>query len=109
MPAFFPWRETRNEAQPGIAPRTDEEVRACLRLLPRYRVMLHNDDVNSMDYVVLVLLRTVPSLSNSDAIQIMLEAHREGCAQVVLCPKETAEFYREQLEQRALTSTIEPV
>lgn len=108
MPTFFSWRGARDEAQPGVAPRTDEDVRVCLRLLPRYRVLLHNDDVNSMDYVVVVLLRTVPSLSYDDAIKIMLEAHRLGSAQVIVCPKETAEFYREQLEQYTLTSTIEP-
>jgi len=87
---------------------TRQDVEQLLRLLPRYRVLLHNDDVNSMDFVVHVLLRTVPRLSAEEAIKIMLEAHLNGKALVVICPKETAEFYRAGLESYGLTSTIEP-
>ncbi|HEX6798177.1 MAG TPA: ATP-dependent Clp protease adaptor ClpS [Ktedonobacterales bacterium] len=89
-------------------PRTDEEVRQILRLLPRYRVVLHNDDVHSMDEVVLALLRVVPSLGPQGAMRVMLEAHTRGSAEVIVCPKEQAEHYRERLEGFGLTSTIEP-
>ena len=37
----------------------------------------------------------------------MLEAHNEGQATVIECPKETAEHYRESLESCGLTATIE--
>jgi ATP-dependent Clp protease adaptor protein ClpS len=94
---------------PSVLPRTDEDVRLALSQLPRYRVLLHNDDVHAMDFVVLALVRTVPRLSVDEAIRIMLEAHTNGHAQVIVCPKETAEFYRTGLEQYGLTSTIEPV
>lgn len=93
----------------SAAPRTDDEVRELLRLLPRYRVMLHNDDVHSMDEVIIALVRTVPTLSIEAATAIMFEAHNTGCAQVIICPREPAEYYRERLEQFSLTSTIEPV
>jgi ATP-dependent Clp protease adaptor protein ClpS len=109
MPSLFrrrAWSSARG-TQPA-PPRTDEDVRSALRQLPHYRVLLHNDDYNSMDHVVLALLRTVPQLSTEDAMRIMLEAHTEGIAQVIVCPKETAEFYREGLEHHGLTSTIEP-
>ncbi len=108
MPAFFRWRSMRDEVRPEVAPRTDEEVRECLRLLPRYRVLLHNDDYNEMDHVVLALLQTVPALSHEDAVRIMLEAHLSGLAQVIICLKELAEMYREGLRHHGLTSTIEP-
>jgi ATP-dependent Clp protease adaptor protein ClpS len=87
---------------------TSQDVEQLLRLLPRYRVLLHNDDVNSMDFVVHALLRTVQRLTVDEAIKIMLEAHVHGKALVVICPKETAEFYRDGLESYGLTSTIEP-
>ncbi len=93
-------------SQPDILTRQDLE--ALRRLLPNYLVLLHNDDEHSMDYVVLVLLRTVPRLTAEEATQIMLEAHFKGKAVVVVCPKETAEFYRAGLESYGLTSTIEP-
>lgn len=109
MPLFFHNRPRLivSSVQPAL-PRTDEEVRMALRQLPHYRVMLHNDDYNAMDHVVLALVRTVPQLTPQRATAVMLEAHRHGIAQVIICPKETAEFYREGLEHYGLTSTIEP-
>jgi ATP-dependent Clp protease adaptor protein ClpS len=113
MPAFFRAHGKKQFIQThytmSAAPRTDEEVRELLRLLPRYRVMLHNDDIHAMDEVVLALVRTVPSLSIEAATAIMFEAHTSGCAQVIICPREPAEYYRERLERFTLTCTIEPV
>jgi len=105
------WNRTikAQNTPPLVVPRTDDEVRQLLQLLPRYRVLLHNDDYNEMDYVVLMLLRTVTSLSQRQATQIMLHAHLFGVAEVIVCLKEQAEHYREGLERRGLTSTIEPV
>ncbi|HEY7834272.1 MAG TPA: ATP-dependent Clp protease adapter ClpS [Ktedonobacterales bacterium] len=110
MPLFFRHRARLivSSVQPA-PPRTDEEVRMALRQLPHYRVMLHNDDYTAMDLVVLALVRTVPQLTPQQATAVMLEAHLHGVAQVIVCPKETAEFYREGLEHYGLTSTIEPV
>jgi len=114
MPAFFRAHGKKQYIQThyihtmNAAPRTDEEVRELLRLLPRYRVMLHNDDVHAMDEVVLALVRTVPTLSVEAATAVMFEAHNSGCAQVIICPREPAEYYRERLEHFALTCTIEP-
>lgn len=95
-------------SQPDTDTLTSQDIEQLLRLFPRYRVLLHNDDVNSMDFVVHALLRTVQHLSVDEAIKIMLEAHLQGKALVVVCPKETAEFYRAGLESYGLTSTIEP-
>jgi ATP-dependent Clp protease adaptor protein ClpS len=109
MAAFFRSRNTRYVAAPrAAAPRTDEQVRQILQLLPRYRVLLHNDDVNTQDFVVHALLRTVPGLGLVGATRVMLEADTLGCAQVTVCPKELAEYYQERLLGYGLTSTIEP-
>lgn len=109
MATFFRGWQRRNQHQPRAAiPRTEHEVQQLLRLLPKYRVILYNDDHNSMDHVVNTLLRTVTSLSASEAVQIMLEAHTYGQAEVIICMKELAEHYRERLERHGLTSTIEP-
>lgn len=88
---------------------TRQEQQTRRQILPPWRVMLHNDDVNDMVDVVRALLRSVVSLSAERATEIMLEAHLHGVAQVIVCPKEHAEMYRERLEQHGLTSTIEPV
>lgn len=78
------------------------------KLAPRYKVLLHNDDFNPMEYVVRVLLETVSSLTQPQAVSIMMEAHSSGIALVITCAQEHAEFYSETLNNNGLTSTIEP-
>jgi ATP-dependent Clp protease adaptor protein ClpS len=73
-----------------------------------YRVLLHNDDFTPMEYVVEVLVKTIPAMQPPQARDIMMEAHNEGTAVVIVVPKEHAEFYKEQLQVHGLTSSIEP-
>jgi ATP-dependent Clp protease adaptor protein ClpS len=40
-------------------------------------VLLHNDDYTTMDFVVFILL-AVFQLSETDAVRIMLQVHRQG-------------------------------
>jgi ATP-dependent Clp protease adaptor protein ClpS len=87
---------------------TLEKRSTSSKLAPQYRVLLHNDDYNSMEYVVQVLLTTVPSLTQPQAVSIMMEAHTNGIALVITCAQEHAEFYCETLKNHGLTSTIEP-
>jgi len=61
-----------------------------------------------MEYVVEVLLKTVSSLTEPQAVSIMMEAHNNGIALVIVCALEHAEFYCENLKNYGLTSTIEP-
>lgn len=75
---------------------------------PRYRVLLHNDDFNSMTYVVQTLTETVAGMTQAQAVGIMMEAHNSGLALVITCAFEHAEFYCETLKNHGLTSTIEP-
>lgn len=76
--------------------------------MPMYRVLLHNDDFNRQEYVVEVLVKTIPAMQPVQAVQIMLEAHQNGVAVVIIVPLEHAEFYSEQLQVHGLTSSIEP-
>ena len=74
---------------------------------PLYKVLLHNDPINSMDYVVNSLREVVPQLSEQDAMAVMLEAHNTGIGLVIVCDLEPAEFYSESLKAKGLTSSIE--
>ena len=78
------------------------------KIAPRYRVLLHNDDYNSMEYVVQTLIQVVNGLTQPQAVDIMMAAHASGCALVITCVQEHAEFYCEGLQSKGLTSTIEP-
>ena len=94
--------ETPTEAPEGRT-RSIEEV------LPPYRVVLHNDDVNDMMHVVRALVESVPELTGERAVEIMLAAHTHGSAEVLVCYLERAELYRDRLEGHGLTATIERV
>lgn len=87
---------------------TIEKRSTVRKIAPRYRVLLHNDDFNSMEYVVQTLIHTVPSLTQPQAVNIMMEAHTNGLALVITCAQEHAEFYSETLNNHGLISTIEP-
>lgn len=78
------------------------------KIAPRYRVLLHNDDFNSMEFVVQVLMQTVSSITQPQAVSIMMEAHSSGTALVITCAQEHAEFYCETMKNHGLQSTIEP-
>lgn len=75
--------------------------------LPPYNVLLHNDDVNSMDHVVRALVESVPDISSDRAAEIMIEAHQTGLAVVLTCPLELAELYRDRLKSFGLRASIE--
>ena len=74
---------------------------------PKYKVLLHNEPVNSMEYVTISLREVVPQLSEQDAISIMLEAHNTGIGLVIVCDLEPAEFYSESLKSKGISSSIE--
>lgn len=57
---------------------------------PLYRVIIHNDDVTPMNFVVHILL-TVFLLSGPGAVQVMYTAHYHGSAYVQTVPKTEAE------------------
>ena len=85
----------------------EKNLQRVRKTSPRYKVLLHNDPVNTMEYVVLILREVVPKLSEQDAIAIMLEAHNSGLGLVIICDLEPAEFYSETLNKKGLLSTIE--
>jgi ATP-dependent Clp protease adaptor protein ClpS len=52
---------------------------------PLYRVLIHNDDITPMDFVV-TMLKTIFFLSTSDALIVMFRAHTTGLALVQVLP-----------------------
>lgn len=75
--------------------------------LPRYRVLLHNDDVNHFDHVIRSIMRLTP-LSEQEALLRTLEAHESGVALLLVTHKERAELYVDQFLSVKITVTIEP-
>jgi ATP-dependent Clp protease adaptor protein ClpS len=66
----------------------------------RYRVLLHNDDYTSMDFVVSVL-QNIFHKSIEQATTIMLAVHRQGIGQCGIYTKELAEAKVGQVKNAA--------
>lgn len=82
-----------------------QETRERVRHAPRYRVLVHNDDVTPMDFVVQVI-RTVFRKPLADAVDIMWRAHRADIAHVDTLPLEQAEFRVDQAHSLARTQKL---
>lgn len=67
-----------------------EEQEEETELEPLYRVLIHNDHVTPMDFVVQIL-KSIFYLSNDKALDIMMTAHITGIAYVQTLPKSEAE------------------
>lgn len=74
---------------------------------PNYKVLLHNDDHNDMEYVALTVCKLTP-LNMKEAVRRMWEAHTSGVALLLVTHRERAELYVEQFASCGLTVTIEP-
>ena len=74
--------------------------------IPLYKVLLHNDDRNTMEHVVKSLMH-VFRFEQTECERIMLEAHQKGVAICIVEPFEKAELHRDELQSLSLISTIE--
>jgi ATP-dependent Clp protease adaptor protein ClpS len=76
------------------------ERRPRTRRPRRYRVLLHNDDYTTMEFVVWILM-TVFHHAETEATQIMLHVHRKGVGVAGVYPHEVAETRVSQVHELA--------
>jgi len=93
-----PKAKTKHKSTPAKKPTTT---------LPMWKVLLHNDDNNDMVFVVMTIVELTP-LTQHDAKDRMLEAHKNGVALLLTTHKELAELYKDQFHSKGLSVTIEP-
>ena len=74
---------------PVIVGKTESETK--LQRPPLYKVLLHNDNFTSMEFVVHIL-QTVFNHGESEAIGIMLNVHRQGIGLAGIYTYEVAEM-----------------
>lgn len=91
----------------GPIPTVEPQVQVKEKILPPYKVVLHNDDVNTFEHVILSILRLTP-LKEEEAIERTIEAHETGVAVLLVTTRERAELYVEQFTSCGLIVTCEP-
>ncbi len=82
-------------ATPIILPEEATDTRTQRQ--PPYAVILHNDDVNTMDFVIHVL-RKVFGYSVERCVELMLEAHKKGRSILWVGALELAELKADQVQ-----------
>ena len=65
-----------------------------------YRVLLHNDDYTTMDFVVQILIEIFHKGAD-EALSIMISVHQKGIGTCGVFPKEIAEFRVMRVIKRA--------
>ena len=101
--------EPHEQEQGDVATETRTEVRRP----PLYKVLLHNDDYTTQEFVVSIL-ETIFQHPKETAVQIMLHVHTRGIGVAGLFPYETAEAKMNQVHELAreyefpLQCSIEP-
>lgn len=96
---------------PGVDEETDRS--ADRAYLPLYKIIMWNDEVTTMEFVIRVLVNMFHK-DYETAERLMFEIHHQGSAHVATMPLEQAEFKVEQVHTAAsmehfpFTCTIEP-
>jgi ATP-dependent Clp protease adaptor protein ClpS len=83
---------------PEVVTRTRTEKK--LKRPPLYKVLLHNDDYTTMEFVVHVL-QAIFNHEEAQAQQIMLHVHRKGIGVAGVYTHEVAETKVEQVHELA--------
>ncbi len=100
--------ETKSGVMTKEAPtRKPADPKRKPRQLPPFRVLLHNDDVNTIEHVIESILN-LTALTMEEAVERTIEAHECGLALLLVTHKERAELYQEQFTSVKLTVSIEP-
>jgi len=90
----------------------ESEGRTNRAYLPMYRIIMWDDNVTTMEFVIRILI-TLMDKEYSTAEKLMYEIHLQGSAAVATMPLEKAEFKVEQVHRAAameefpFTCTIE--
>jgi ATP-dependent Clp protease adaptor protein ClpS len=97
------------QTTPGI--KTTEQQETTRE--PLFRVIIHNDDVTPMDFVIHILVQ-IFHLHPTDAARVMLTAHYQGAAYVQTLPRSEAQsrigkaHFAAGLESYPLHFSMEP-
>lgn len=93
---------------PIAHPEIEQSVHLSAAPMDPWEVVVWNDPVNLMSYVVRVF-RTYFGYSQDRATQLMLAVHHEGHAVVATGPRETMEVHAQAMHDFGLWATVRKV
>lgn len=93
-----PRRETRRDRESDVGLQEKRRTRKPRR----WKVVLHNDDYTTMDFVIHVLV-THFRKSPGEATHIMLQVHHKGSGVAGIYPREVAETKVAEVQEEART------
>lgn len=85
---------------------TCEKPAPKIEQLPPWKVILHDDDVNTAEYIV-KKLQEITRLTEDIAEQRTLEAHKKGLALLLITHMERAELFVEMFASCGIDVTTE--
>lgn len=79
------------------------------KTLPKYKVILLNDDVHSFEHVIKALCDVFPEMTTKDAVEVATTVHEAGKCILVTTHLELAETYEVWLKKSDLIVELEKV
>src|SRR5437762_1199607 len=92
------------ETLPDTTEKTKEKIEEAFE--KNWNVIVWNDPVNLMSYVVFVFMKVL-GFTKEKAAKHMLEVHQLGKSVVATESREKAELYYQQIQAHGLTVTLE--
>lgn len=101
-------KSTKKGVQTIIKDRTESQAEENKDKEKLWRVVLHNDEVHTFNYVIRSLTKVVGTLDRKASFEICVQTHGVGKAVVTKTWKKQAEQFCLGLQRQGLTASIAP-
>ena len=101
-------RSTKKGVTTIIKDKTEAKAEEQKKKEEMWRVLLHNDEVHTFNYVIRSLCKVIGTLDRKAAFEICVQTHGIGKATVTKTWKKQAEQYCLGLQRQGLTVSISP-
>ncbi|MBC7545323.1 MAG: ATP-dependent Clp protease adaptor ClpS [Candidatus Sericytochromatia bacterium] len=93
---------------PTSAPQKTAEPRVTVRWLPPHKVIVHNNDHNTYEQVIGILMRAVPGMTIAEAIEHAHTIDESGSTVAYRGMVDEAETIAAKIRTIGITVTVEP-
>ncbi len=101
-------RSTKKGLSTIVKERVETKQKEDIKEEEIWRVLLHNDEVHTFQYVTQSLVKVIGTLDKKTAFEICVQTHNSGKATVTKTWKKQAEKYCLGMQRQGLTASIAP-